>query len=249
MVFLTTKSVLDAVMLEVTDNSDAMRVKALAWLNQAVRDVLNQPRAWKFLEAVEVLSISNNQITLPAPASEVVYLKVGDSMFVPHDQLSDLEALDGCVGYTRDTDGTITFEPGASGSCELKYETGLNTKYADSEDSTIFPVELENLLISGTLLRCFKYDKDGRFPAETELFKYQMSLAKSWDNRLKPLPKNDTHGYIRITAAHIANSMGAGGSASIMYSNTIQATDGNFYELQIVDNGDGTFSHIFTRVA
>jgi len=249
MAYLNTQSILDAVMLELVDNSATMRTKALAWLNQTIRDTLNQPRAWKFLEATVTLDITDNQITLPAGASEIVYLLIGNAMLTPANQLSDVDAQRGEVGYTRSADGAVTIYPGATGECVLKYEAGLNTKYTDSEDATIFPLEFENVFISGTLMRCFKTEKDGRFPAEVELYRYQLELVKAWDNRLKPQPGTNSHGYIR--AAAIAGTPGdlPAVAGNVLYSERVVATDGNQYQLEIVDNGDGTFSHTFVRVA
>lgn len=249
--YCTTSAILDSVMLEITDQG--LRTKALAWLNQAIRDVLNQPREWKFLEVVAPLVIVNNQIAMPQGAAEIVYIKVGDTFYGPDNQLTDEAAQSGLFpGYTLAPDGTITFYPDATGTADIKYEAGLTTKYADNTNATIFPIQFENCLISGTLLRCFKFDKDGRFSSEAAIFEYQLKLCKAWDNTLKPSPVMSAHGYTRtFEASTIASpgSVSTGGAQTVVYTNTIKATDNNFYSLEIVDNGDGTFSPVFTRIA
>src|SRR6185369_17990768 len=97
--YCTTDGILDAVMLELTDQG--LRTKALAWLNQTIRDILNQPREWKFLETVVPLVITDSQCALPSGAQEIVYIKVGDTFYGPDNQISDEEAQSGLYqGYT-----------------------------------------------------------------------------------------------------------------------------------------------------
>lgn len=205
MIYCNTKDILDKALSKVQDSSADLRSKALGWLNEVMRDVLNQPRDWKFLHAVTAsVTITSNTITLPDTAAEIVYMKVGDYMFTMDDQLTEEEAFAYEDDTSTDPEGwtrigaVVTFLPGATGTCELKYEATLTAEYTDSTSNTIFPNVFKNLLMTGVRMHYYDYDKDGRYGKEVALYQREMDMVKAWDNRLKPMPKISNHGYTRI---------------------------------------------------
>ena len=184
-VYCTTKSILDAVMME-APVSTGLRIKALAWLNQAIQDVLNQPRTWACFELPADVAITLNVAIMPSGASELVHIQLADVFYYPKDMLTDQQAVEGKSGFILTPGGTITFYPStAETTCKIKYEVGVTTDYADNSSNTIFPWWFKNCLIAGTLMRCMENDKDGRFSSKTQMFQYQLSLCKAQDNKLK----------------------------------------------------------------
>lgn len=203
MVYLNTAAVLTKALSKSTDGSAAFRTKALGWLNEVIRDVLNQPRTWEFLKDSVSLSIVANQIVLPNGASEIICMTIGDTLLSPQNQLTEIDAFaigtggNSLSGYTLDSDNTVTFYPGATGACALRYEIDRTADYADNSSDTIFPLTFENLLVTGVRAHIYDYEKDGRYTKEMMLYDAEMRKMKSWDNRRKPAPKSNPHGYTR----------------------------------------------------
>jgi hypothetical protein len=184
------------------------RTVFVVWFNEIVKDILLQPRVWKFLTEPLVIPIVNNQITIPAGVSEIISIQVGNVFFTQGDMLSDAEAasIDAELteffdrqGYTL-ANGDITFHPGLTGDAAVKAEQTILTDYADNAD-TIFPQEFENLFITGLRMNFYDTDKDGRFTKENMQYQMEMSKVKAWDNRTKPLPHFHPRGYTRGTTA------------------------------------------------
>lgn len=204
MVYCNTTDILTTAMTKFADDSDELRVLALGWLNEVIRDVLNQPRTWWFLKTGASLAVTANQITIPSGMGEVINIEGTDFFFTPDDQLTDEEifALDDDtdtppVGYVQ-TATTITFYPSATGTVTLRYEADLTSDYTDSATNTIFPIVFKPLLVAGVRMQYYDYDKDGRYQKETTVYNYGMKQAKAWDNNLKPSERINPHGYTRV---------------------------------------------------
>jgi len=192
------------------------RAPFVVWFNEVVQEILNQPRVWKFLTEPITLAIVNNQITIPAGVSEIVSIQVGDTFFTQSDQLSDQEAakIDAASdnilqadstdlvtppslqGYTLTAAGVVVFHPALTGTASVIGEQNITADYADSAD-TIFPLDFQELFILGLRMSYYDLQKDGRFTKENMLYQMAMGKAKSWDNRHKPRPHYNSHGYIR----------------------------------------------------
>lgn len=194
MLLLNTKDILDAALSLTPDNSSAFRAKAVGWLNEIVRDILNQPRQWEMLKTSTTLPIAANKITLPANFGEVRSIQIGSLYFLtPDEQLTEEEAFaviqaggGDTLGFTI-TDTEITFVPGATGSAILSYEKGVATPYAD-DVATIFPDAFSNLLIQGVRKLAYQSDVDDMYGPSVKLYDREMKVAKDYDNRMKPMP-------------------------------------------------------------
>ena len=133
------------------------RSRFIGWFNRVVKDIMAQPRAWKFLAEPLSVTIANNQITIPAGISEIVSIQVGTIFFTPEDQLSQQEAAkvdnyrSEATGYTLSAEGVVTFHPSLVGIANLTGEILIDSDYVDNAD-TIFPVvPFENLFVQGIL--------------------------------------------------------------------------------------------------
>lgn len=202
--FCNTGTILDKAMSKFADSTDTtLRALCLGWLNEIIRDIFDQPRTWEFLKASTSLAVTSNAITIPSGVGEIIGITVNDVYLTPDEQISEefaQEEYSGITGATPEayvlSGSTVTFYPGASGTALLLYETDVATDYADNVD-TIFPHNLTNLLITGVRMHYYDYDKDGRYAKEVTLYQYEMKKVKAWDNRLKPLPEFNQHGYVR----------------------------------------------------
>lgn len=202
--FCNTGTILDKAISKFGDNDDSeLRVLALGWLNEIIRDILDQPRTWEFLKTSTYLAVTSNAITLPSGVGEIIGITVNDVYLTPDEQISEefaQEEYQDITGTTPEayvlSGSTVTFCPGASGTATLLYEVDVATDYADLAD-TVLPHNFTNLLVAGVRMHYYDYDKDGRYAKEVTLYQYEMKKVKSWDNRLKPLPEFNQHGYVR----------------------------------------------------
>lgn len=201
--YLTTKTVLDSFFSRVKDNSPTLRTKAVHWLRNAMRDVLNE-RAWVFLEKTETLSIVDSAITLPTDFGKEVFIKNGIYLFTTADRLTPSNAAlaDSCggepVGYTL-SPTAITFHPTATGAADLSYVATLPAGgYADGTDATIFPDEFEPLF-ERYLTTCFyEYDADdAKIPVGLQLDAKMLRTLKKSDNQRKAVPPLSRKGMVR----------------------------------------------------
>ena len=188
------------------------------WFNEAARDILSQPRTWQFLTDPLTLEIVDSVISIPAGVSEVVSIQTADIFFSKADQLSAQDAAKpGAFGYTLDAAGNVTLYPAMTGSATVTVEQGVITDYIDNAD-TIFPLDFENLFLSGVMKNAFYTDKDGRFTAESLMYQQAMGNMRAWDNRRKPAPKWNPHGYVRgggSNASAVAVGGGSGGTVDV----------------------------------
>ncbi len=204
MVYMNVAAVVTKALSKAQDDSAEFRAKFVLWFNEISRDVFNQPRDWAFLQTPATITIIANQITLPIGASEIVTMEIGDVILTRDNQIGPLKAFKyrddtGTTpeGYTLAAGNVVIFYPGASGNCILNYEAEVNTDYTDVATDTIFPIEFESLFITGLRMHSYDYDKDGRYSKESALYEYEMLKIKEWDNRRKPKPEFNSHGYTR----------------------------------------------------
>lgn len=191
------------------------RPQFVTWFNEIVRDILAQPRAWKFLQSPVTIAIVNGSITIPATILQIDQIVVGDSYFTPDNLITDEQAhyidaafaagdptdftiqLDNPLsGYTQTAAGVITFHPTLTGSAIVTGEVDVTADYADNA-ATIFPLEFENLFIAGLRMNYYDQMKDGRFTKENMMYQLAMNQMKAWDNKRKPKPPFSRHGYLR----------------------------------------------------
>lgn len=191
-------TVITKALTKITGN--VSRATLVTWFNEIAEDVMNQPRQWHFLEQPLALQILDNQITIPPYISELFSIQVGESFYTPKDQLTDEEAAESeqnrLAGYTFANDGTVTFYPPKTGTASVAGEQSVLFDYVDNA-ATIFPLIFENLFIIGLRMHFYDLDKDGRFTKENTLYQLEINKLKAWDNKLKPLPHYNSHGYIR----------------------------------------------------
>lgn len=201
--YLTTKAVLDQVFSRIKDNSTALRVKMLAWLNSVMQDVINE-RAWVFLEKSASLTLVDNSVDLPADFGRETFLKNGIYVFTVSDRLSSEQAalVDSAggepFGYTLDTT-SLTVHPSADGTLELHYVASFPAAwYSDGVDPTLFPIEFMPLF-ERYLLTCFyEYDVDeSRWGSAAALDRRQLRTLKVLDNQRRPLPQLSSKGFVR----------------------------------------------------
>ncbi len=201
--YLSTKSVLDRVFNRIKDNSPALRVKMLDWLNSGMQDVRNE-RSWLFLERKVDLPITGGAITLPTDFGDVVFIRVDNFIFTTGDNLTPSEAARWDVaggdpqGYTVDAI-YLTFHAAVSGTASLTYAAQIpENGYLDSTDATFFPTEFLPLFERALLSAFFEYDVDtDRRPVSIKLDQQQLYRLKKLDNSRKPKPQLHPRGYVR----------------------------------------------------
>lgn len=203
--YCNTADILTTAMTKFSDDSDELRALSLGWLNEIIRDILNQPRTWWFLKTGTSLLITTNAITIPSGVGEVINIEGSDFFLTPDDLMTDEEVYDlgddtsdVPIGYTQ-TATTITFYPSATGTVTLRYEADLTSDYTDAATNTIFPIAFKPLLVSGVRMQYYDYDKDGRYQSEAALYNYHMKHVKVLDNDLKPNERKNPHGYTRVS--------------------------------------------------
>lgn len=202
--YLTTKTVLDSAFSRTRVTDPTLRAKAVHWLRNAMRDVLNE-REWVFLEkTATALPVTDGEITLPADFGKEVFVKNGIYIFTTADRLTPSNAAlaDNCggepVGYTL-TPTTLVFHPTTTGTADLTYVATLPTGgYTDGTDATIFPDEFEPLF-ERYLTTCFyEYDVDNdRLPVGLQLDAKMLRTLKKADNQRRPVPPLSRKGMVR----------------------------------------------------
>jgi hypothetical protein len=207
MTFLTTKSVLDAAQSMIVDQTAAMRLRMLNWLNLSMQSLVNEPREWEFLKKTASLPITANVITLPADYSDFGSLTVGAYFFTSEDQLTASEtfqssATGGAVpsGFVIDEKtGTLTIIPATTEvSVVLGYKGALPAGgYTDSTTATIFPEEFKPYLVRCLMTLRNEFDEEGQFPLSLQINVAALRAMKALDNKRKAVPKISTNGYIR----------------------------------------------------
>jgi hypothetical protein len=201
---LTTTAVLDRAFTRIKDNSSALRVKMLGWLDSAMRDAWGE-RTWIFLEKSVVLTLVNGAITLPADFGDETFLNVGGLYaLTTADKLTPTEALKADVrggdvwGYTLSSTA-ITLHPATTGTVTLYYVAKMpDAGYADDSTETIFPMEFLPLFERSMLAAFYEYDVDAdRLPTGVQLDAEHLRKLKKLDNSRKPLPQLNTYGLVR----------------------------------------------------
>lgn len=201
--YLNTKQVLDLVFNRVRDNSPALRVKMLGWLNSLIQSVVNE-RAWTFLEKTVTLPITSGSITLPADFAGETFVKTGLFIFTTADRLTDADAERWDIyggdpqGYTI-ANGLLTFHGTVSGTATLTYTAGFPAAgYADGVVDMVLPIEFMPLLERGLLTAFYEYDVDtDRLPVSLQIDQEALRKIKRLDNSRRPLPSLHPKGYVR----------------------------------------------------
>lgn len=198
-------NVLDTALSLVQDNSAANRARFLTWLGLVVRNVVEskQNLPWGFLKKSASLAITAMAVTKPTDYDRLKLATIGDMRLSTKHLLSEEEAeaiYDATAtepsGYTEDAT-TITFYPGATGTCDLSYFRTIPA-IADNTDATIFPASMLELLVHGVLSYYFLFDGDPNAAASGAVYDALLKKAKARDNKAEhPLPQFNRNGYRR----------------------------------------------------
>lgn len=202
MAYLTTNSVLDLALGKQHDTSSALRVKALAWLNEAMQKLYLE-RDWICLDRTAELTATDNAVTKPADYGRFRYAQSttsGQEFFLDgRDRLTDREA------YQFVGDGTanpvpsgfiegatdITFLPGTTGTVTLGY-TCILPSYADSA-TTLLDAKFTNLLARSVLSAVYEYEQDQRTIPSIQLDAGLLAAIKTEENRQRPIAKRSKY--------------------------------------------------------
>lgn len=185
---ITTTQILDNVQASLTDGSANMRGKCLVWLNQGMQAIAVM-RPWSHLNGSVVLASTLGVFTHPTDFGQLLSIVYDSKCLYPNDQMSTEafanEEYQKSDRWMNEANGFSVWPEQAS--VTLNYRKAVPV-YADG-DTTLFPMEMLDVLSRYTLMRAYEYDMDER--STGSLMMYQMALkeAKKWDNSLKPLPK------------------------------------------------------------
>lgn len=198
MAYLTTGNVLDLALGKQHDTSSAIRVKALAWLNEAIQK-LQLERDWLCLDRTADLTATDSAVTKPSDYGRFRYAQSttsGQEFFLDgRDRLTDREAYqfvgDGTAnlvpyGFTEGATD-ITFLPGTTGTVTLGY-TCILPSYADSA-TTLLDAKFTNLLARSVLSAVYEYDQDQRTIPSIQLDAGLLASLKTEENRQRPIVK------------------------------------------------------------
>ena len=198
MAYLTTGNVLDLALGKQHDTSGAIRVKALAWLNEAMQK-LQLERDWLCLDRTAELTATDSAVTKPADYGRFRYAQSttsGQEFFLDgRDRLTDREAYQFVGEGTANpvpagfiegaTD--ITFLPGTTGTVTLGY-TCILPSYADSA-TTLLDTKFTNLLARSVLSAVYEYEQDQRTIPSIQLDAGLLASLKTEENRQRPIVK------------------------------------------------------------
>lgn len=189
---LTTNAVLDLALGKQHDTGSKLRIKALAWLNEAMQ-LLYLERDWLCLIRTIIVPVSDNMILKPVNYGRFIYAKTGDFILLgkhrlTDEEVSDYASVEGVIpnGF-EETDENITFYPGAEGSISLKYVRRI-PDYADNEE-TVLDVKFKNVLARAILSAVYEYEQDNRAIPSIQLDQVELDRLKIEENRQKPMPK------------------------------------------------------------
>lgn len=198
MAYMNTGNVLDLALGKQHDTSSAIRVKALAWLNEAIQK-LQLERDWLCLDRTADLTATDNAVTKPSDYGRFRYAQSttsGQEFFLDgRDRLTDREAYqfvgDGTAnpvpyGFTEGATD-ITFLPGTTGTVTLGY-TCILPSYADSA-TTLLDAKFANLLARSVLSAVYEYDQDQRTIPSIQLDAGLLASLKTEENRQRPIVK------------------------------------------------------------
>lgn len=199
MAYLTTNRVLDLALGKQHDTSSALRVKALAWLNEAMQKLYLE-RDWMCLDRTDDLTVADNAITKPDDYGRFRYVQSADAFFLDgRDRLTEREAYQYTddaaanpvpVGFTESATA-ITFLPGATGDVTLGY-TCILPNYADNA-TTLLDAKFTNLLARSVLSAVYEYEQDQRTIPSIQLDASLLSALKAEENRQRPIAKKSKY--------------------------------------------------------
>lgn len=207
MAFLTTAGVLTATQTFISDQTAALRLRMLTWLNLAMQSVINEPREWEFLKKTASLAVTSNVITLPTDFADFQSLTVGDYFLVPENMLTDTESFEvletgGTIplGFSiNEMAGTLTILPGTTETTvTLAYKSGMpSTDYTDDSTATIFPLEFRPMFVRHLLTLRNEFDVEDQTIMSAQMSMAELKAMKKLDNKRKAVPKPSNHGYTR----------------------------------------------------
>lgn len=194
--YLNTHDMLDSLQTRIPDKSTATRANMLAWLNDAMRAVVNEPREWEFLKKTASLTITDSRITLPDDFGRVISIQIGSEFcFTQSDELTEKQAFDvtngiypNYAGYLCDLT-YITFYGSFTGTTAvLTYLIQMNADYADVATATIFPIEF-GLLLKRSVMSVYKEgNEEPSATLSVQLDAKELRTMKILDNRKKGTP-------------------------------------------------------------
>lgn len=202
MEYLHTTILLDLALGKQHDTSNALWVKALDWLNEAMQKLYLE-RDWMCLDRTYDLTVANNAITKPDDYGRFRYAQSttsGQEFFLDgRDRLTEREAYQYTddaaanpvpVGFTESATA-ITFLPGATGDVTLGYTCILPSYAYDS--MTLLDVKFTNLLARSVLSAIYEYEQDQRTIPSIQLDASLLSALKAEENRQRPIAKKSKY--------------------------------------------------------
>lgn len=198
MAYLTTNEVLDLALGKQHDTSSGLRVKALAWLNEAMQRLYLE-RDWLCLLTSDILTAASNALTKPDDYGRFRYAKStesGGEFYVDNqNRLTELEAYQLAddsdadpvpCGFTEDAT-SLTFVPGLTGDATLGY-VKVVPAYTDNA-TTILDAKFKNVLSRAVQSAVYEYENDQRAIPSVQLDDAELSQLKAEENRQTAKPK------------------------------------------------------------
>ena len=195
---LRTDAVLDLAIGKQFDSSTTMRVKALAWLNEAMQRLYLE-RDWLCLQASTPLAASSNALTKPSGYGRFRYLKSTTSgsefLLLPKHRLTEEEKFDYTdpnavdpipLGFYEGAQ-SISLLPGYTGTVELGYVKSVPV-YTDNV-VTLWDDKFL-LVLSRSVQSCvYEYESDQAGVISLQLDQVELKRLKAEENRQKPIPQ------------------------------------------------------------
>lgn len=190
---LTTTQVLDDALLNIQDNSVAMRTRFLNWLNNSIADLFIE-RDWNCIQTVVELPVVNNAITKPADYSRTVMLKnaAADALkwcVSTQNKLSDVEyatmknrGLSDVLTWHEDATSIIFTNNVPFSTATLVYIPTIST-YAEG-DTIPFPASFSNYFQRAILTTYYEWDMDERAPMSASMLRENLKALKHMENQL-----------------------------------------------------------------
>lgn len=204
MVYLKAKDILDKVATRIIDDSAETRVRMMSWLNDGMRSILREPREWWFLRGEASIAVVSGAMVLPSDFGEVVAIELGSTILGKNNLLSTKEAFDWeqsggnvAAGYTLDATNLYLVPAPTNGTAVFTYIKKQTTDLTDVATDTIFPIECAEYLKRFVLTSFYEFDVDDRLPYSRQILEVELRALKAYDNRQKPIPKRNPHGYTR----------------------------------------------------
>lgn len=210
---LTGKLILDSVFARLRDNSPGTRTKLLSILQEIGQQAFLEHDWIDLLVLVSGATSTDNAVpkTLLSNYGRLYTAKqastsTSDGFLLKEiDRLTEAEIFatgEETVATNRvpagwHEDGTsIYFLPGVTGDLDIKYYRTVPLFTDDAVDS-VWQDYFLPLFVRSLLTNYYEFDRDDRMAIGVQLDVAELNRIKKWQNKRKPIPKNDSKGYMR----------------------------------------------------